>query len=295
MDMDINRIDVMTFHSLALKMASIQVPKPSNDDFWTNVLPQKALENVYPKFDAMCIDEYQDFRDDWIKVCIASVKPYEYDVVEKGEKTSKLLPNILFAGDRLQSIYNPNETNWSQNVGLDMRGRSKLLKTSYRTTSEHISLALSLLETETIYENEIKKFYEGRRGIIGRNNIKNSLEFVSNVVDKLSELFLQYNNNEILILTDSKYSANDFCNQLPLDIRKNILFQKEILDDTKTTITTYYSSKGLEAKVVIILNINNITDKKLAYVAMTRASEKLIIHAFNFNEGLAAELKKIKG
>lgn len=296
MDIDINKIEVMTFHSLALKIASIQVPRPSNDDFWTIILPKKALENAYPQFDAICIDEYQDFRDNWIKVCIASIKPYEYNVVEKGEKTSKLLPNILFAGDRLQSIYNPNETNWSQNVGLDMRGRSKLLKTSYRTTSEHISLALSLLETETIYENEIKKFYEGRRGIIGRNNIKNSLEFISNgVVGKLSELFRQYNKNEILILTDTKYSADNFCNELPLEIRKNVLFQKEILDDTKTTITTYYSSKGLEAKVVIILNINNIKDKKLAYVAMTRASEKLIIHAFDFNEGLAAELKKIKG
>jgi len=175
-----------------------------------------------------------------------------------------------------------------------MRGRSKLLKTSYRTTSEHISLALNLLETESIYENEIKKFYEGRRGIISKNNIKNSLEFTSNIVDKLSELFLKYNKNEILILADSKYSADDFCNQLPLEIRKNVLFQKVILDDTKTTITTYHSSKGLEAKVVIILNINKIIDKKLAYVAMTRASEKLIIHAFNFNEGLASELKKIK-
>ena len=295
MDIDINRIEVITFHSLALKIASIRVPRPSNDDFWTNVLPQKALENAYPQFDAMCIDEYQDFRDNWIKVCIASIKPYEYNVVEKGEKTSKLLPNILFAGDRLQSIYNPNETNWSQNVGLDMRGRSKLLKTSYRTTSEHISLALSLLETEAIYENEIKKFYEGRRGIIGKNNIKNSLKFISNVVEELSELFRQYNKNEILILIDSKKSADNFCNQLPLEIRKNVLFQKEIIDDTKTTITTYYSSKGLEAKVVIILNINNIKDKKLAYVVMTRASEKLIIHAFNFDEGLAGELRRIKG
>ena len=60
---------------------------------------------------------------------------------------------------------------------------------------------------------------------------------------------------------------------------KNILFQKEIIDDTKITITTYHSSKGLEAKVVIILNINDI-----------KASEKLIIHAFNFDEGLVKEI-----
>jgi ATP-dependent exoDNAse (exonuclease V) beta subunit len=44
---------------------------------------------------------------------------------------------------------------------------------------------------------------------------------------------------------------------------------------------------------VIILNINDIKDKKLAYVAMTRASEKLIIHAFNLNEGLASEIQNL--
>ncbi len=294
MNIDINRIEIMTFHALAKSIAKIRIPNPSNNEFWINILPKKALENVYPQFDAMCIDEYQDFRDDWIKVCIGSVRTYEYSVIEKKEKISKLLPNILFAGDRLQSIYNPNETNWSQNVGLDMRGRSKLLKISYRTTSEHLSLALNLLETEKIYANEIKKFYEGKRGIIGKNNVKNSLEFISNIISKISELLKSYSNNEILILIDTIYSAENFISQLPNTIKENILFQKEILDDNKITITTYHSSKGLEAKVVIILNINNITDKKLAYVAMTRASEKLIIHAFNFEEGLASQLQKLQ-
>jgi len=293
MNIDINKIEVMTFHSFALKIASIRVPKPSNDEFWTEILPKKALEDAYPQFDAMCIDEYQDFRDDWIKICIASIRTYSYTVIEKGEKISKSLPNILFAGDRLQSIYNPNETNWSQNVGLDMRGRSKLLKTSYRTTSEHISLALNLLETEKKYENEIKKFYEGKTGIVGKNNIKNSIEFTTDIINKLVEVLKIYNKNEVLILIDSKYKAEEFIRQLPIEIRHYLLFQKEITDDTKTTITTYHSSKGLEAKVVIILNINDIKDKKLAYVAMTRASEKLIIHAFNLNEGLASEIQNL--
>ena len=293
MDIDITKIEVITFHSFALKIASIQIPYQADNNFWTNLLPQIALINAYPQFDAICIDEYQDFRDDWIKVCIASIRPYKYSVIEKGERIFKFLPNILFAGDRLQSIYNPNETNWSQNVGLDMRGRSKLLKTSYRTTSEHISLALKLLETEKKYANEIKKFYEGKDDIKSENHIKDSLEFTSNVVDKLNELFYSYQKNEILILVDNQYNARQFINQLPYHMRQYILFQKEILDYSKTTITTYYSSKGLEAKVVIILNINNITDKKLAYVVMTRASEKLIIHAFDFNKGLAQELQNL--
>ncbi len=130
---------------------------------------------------------------------------------------------------------------------------------------------------------------------MGKNNIKNSIEFIPNIINKLTKLLQMYRRNEILILIDSKYKAEKFMRELPTEIRQVLLFQKEIIDDTKTTITTYHSSKGLEAKVVIILNINDIKDKKLAYVAMTRASEKLIIHALNFNEGLAAKLQEIKG
>jgi superfamily I DNA/RNA helicase len=297
MDIDVTKIEVYTFHSLALKISSIRVPYQADSDFWEIILPQKALEKAYPQFDAICIDEYQDFRDDWIKVCVASIKKYKYEVNEKGEKIFKLLPNILFVGDRLQSIYNPNEINWNQTIGLDMRGRSRLLKTSYRTTSEHIFLALRLLETEDRYKNEIKKFYDGKTGIIGKNNLKNSIIFVESsnrINEKLSEFITTYKKNEILILTSSKLKAEVFMQQLPYNIKKEVLFQKEIIDENKITITTYHSSKGLEAKVVIILNINDITDKKLAYVVMTRASEKLLIHSSNFNSGLANEIKKLR-
>jgi superfamily I DNA and RNA helicase len=296
MDIDVSKIEVFTFHALALKIASIRVPYQATSEFWENTLPQKALEKAYPQFDAICIDEYQDFRDDWIKVCVASIRKYPYEALEKGQKVSKSLPNILFVGDRLQSIYNPNEINWSQTIGLDMRGRSKLLKTSYRTTSEHIFLALQLLETEDRYKDEIKKFYDGKTGIIGKNRLKNSIIFIDNnneLIEKLSELIEKYKKDEILILTSSKYKAELFIQQLPHSLRKEILFQKEIVEENKITITTYHSSKGLEAKVVIILNVNDIADKKLAYVAMTRASQRLLIHSNSFHTGLAQEIQNL--
>jgi hypothetical protein len=51
------------------------------------------------------------------------------------------------------------------------------------------------------------------------------------------------------------------------------------------TITTYHSSKGLECKVCILLNVDNLCDKKLLYVGMTRASKKLCIHSFSSGGG----------
>ena len=102
-------------------------------------------------------------------------------------------------------------------------------------------------------------------------------------------------NNKEVTLSDGRIDKNpSFKTRNYFNTIQNFLrFKENLIDDTKTTITTYHSSKGLEAKVVIILNINDIKDKKLAYVAMTRASEKLIIHAFNLNEGLASEIQNL--
>ncbi|WP_370574610.1 ATP-binding domain-containing protein [Methanomethylovorans sp.] len=47
----------------------------------------------------------------------------------------------------------------------------------------------------------------------------------------------------------------------------------------KLIITTYHSSKGLENNVCILLNIDWLDNRKLIYVGLTRASEKLYVHS----------------
>ena len=68
-------------------------------------------------------------------------------------------------------------------------------------------------------------------------------------------------------------------------------------------LTTYHSSKGLEAKVVILTTIDSIYTgddcddhfkRKVAYVGITRASEKLFIFSKYGEEGpLLNELKEL--
>ena len=94
---------------------------------------------------------------------------------------------------------------------------------------------------------------------------------------------------------------------LPSSIRYNTRFikeaDKEDMDSCLLT-STYYSAKGLEGKVVILMDVDyfyggldkqkEIMDRKLIYVGMTRASEKLIIHGKNFNKNsFAKEIKNI--
>ena len=56
---------------------------------------------------------------------------------------------------------------------------------------------------------------------------------------------------------------------------------------------TIHSSKGLESRICIMANADGITELKLLYVAMTRASQRLYIHAFNFaNSTIAQKIKE---
>ncbi len=47
-----------------------------------------------------------------------------------------------------------------------MRGRSRLLKRSYRVTGEHISFGFHILMGDRVYRDEILKFYEGDSDIL---------------------------------------------------------------------------------------------------------------------------------
>ena len=68
--------------------------------------------------------------------------------------------------------------------------------------------------------------------------------------------------------------------------------------------STYFSSKGLEAKIVFLTDTEKFTpvedktqdilNRKLLYVAMTRASEKLYIQASSFEkETFAKTIKEL--
>lgn len=285
MDINISNIEVKSFHSFAYSIAPINSNSYiDKDDFFKNILPNEALKKVTPQYEALLIDEYQDFYKHWFELCIKSIK-----------KDNENNVNLLLAGDRLQSIYNPNEINWKQDIGLDMRGHSMLLKSSYRTSKEHIDLAVKVLMSDEKLKKEVEKFYEGKENINSINNKQNSLMFIEgnyfNVIEEIEKkLNIGYKPEDFLVLSNSWDSIKAFFNYLPENIQKYAMWGKEIRDN-KMIITTYHSSKGLENKIAVLLNINEISeDKKLAYVGMTRASEYLIIQSNTFKVGLAKEI-----
>jgi hypothetical protein len=281
-------IFVSTFHRLALKTANITVPNNSNDDFWNRILPLKALEKASPKYDAILIDEYQDFYDDWIRLCLALCKKHEYD--------TKISENLFLAGDRLQSIYNPKEHTW-KSLGVNIQGRSKILKHSYRSGKSHIELGLDFLMADKTLKKEVERFYEGREGIDNETDLEDHIEFLEGgykvINDFLNRCIFKfgYKKEDILVLAPYHEDAEELYYHLDAGLKSQSKVTKDIVDN-KIIITTFHSSKGLESKICVLVNVDKIDNKKLLYVGITRASERLCIHATDYErKSFAKQLK----
>lgn len=282
MGVNYQNIEISTFHSLAKSIADIGiVPNPTPENYWKVILPYKAIEKARPTYDAILIDEYQDFHDSWMKLCLLLCKKYEHS----GQQTE----NLFLAGDRLQSIYNHYTHNW-KSLGINIAGRSKLLKTSYRSGSTHVNLALDYLMKDPSTKREVENFYEGRDGICCNFDIDNNLEFIKGdfkVINDLLEGLLknpQYNPEDILVLFPSNWLRDNLYKFLNRELKSNSIASKNVVEN-KMNFVTYHSAKGIEAKICVLVDVDKVEDKKLLYVGMTRASEKLIIHSPNPNGG----------
>lgn len=261
---------------------SSQNYRDNSEEFWRDILPNDAIRQAMPTYNAILIDEYQDFYKNWFELVLKLLIEYE-------DEEGKKYHNLFLAGDRLQSIYNPTEVNWKQDIGLDMRGRSTLLKTSYRVTKEHIVLGLSLLRNDKKYEKEVDVFYEKAQNILLKNMTKNSIELLETnyqgVAKAFEKLLEEYDYADILLLAPTWNNINRIKQNLPYEVQQKISSSKE-LERKKAIFTTYHSSKGIEAKVAIVVDIDKIRERKLLYVASTRASAKLILHSQNIENSM---------
>jgi len=291
LEISIKNIKIATFHQKAMQLSHLspQDYRENSEEFWRTTLPNDALQKATPHYHAILIDEYQDFYKEWF----ALVRKLLIEIEENDTKYS----NLFLAGDRLQSIYNPNEINWKQDIGLSMSGRSKLLKTSYRTTKEHIAFGFSLLLNDKKYKNEVEKFYEEGKNIMLKNTTQDSIELLEgdyqDIVTLIEHLLENYRYEDILLLAPTWQSLNHLKRKLPHEIQHHIVSSKT-LQDNKAIFTTYHSSKGIESKVTIVVDIEKIKERKLLYVAATRASNKLILHTQNLAQSsIAQEISEI--
>ncbi|TKD72219.1 3'-5' exonuclease [Pseudalkalibacillus hwajinpoensis] len=253
-------------------------------------------ETILPTYDAILIDEGQDFEADWLRLVSLLLK----------EETS----SMLLVEDRAQTIYQRGR-NYLQHTGLDFRGRSKILQINYRNTAQIIQFAWGFYQEHTETKKVVSGQMEGqeiippqstrRKGpkpaLVRFSNWQDEARYVAKTIRKLHiEKKVPYEEMLVLYRVKRTYKAGivdtlkrAFEEQgIPVtwvteNQESKRVYQK---DDGTVKLSTFDSSKGLDFQAVFIVNADNMPfaleeDKNreaaLMYIGMTRAIEYLMI------------------
>ncbi|MGL6099994.1 MAG: UvrD-helicase domain-containing protein [Fusobacteriaceae bacterium] len=285
----LENISVDTFHTLAMEIVrplENQINIATENIFWKETLPKAAFEKAQETYDYILIDEYQDFHSNWIDVCLKLLKP-RLD----GQK------NLFLTGDPMQSIYDTPKYDLKKFQGYEEN--HTVLKNSYRTGKKQMEIAINFLGRDPNFQLEIKESYRDLKDVKTQNIHNSGIIFLENgyreVRELLEHLIFQenYSPKDIIILAPNKSKCEGFYVFLSQELQEKIILSKNI-QDNKIILTTYHSAKGIEARICILLNFDHIEDKKLAYVAITRASEQIYIHAENIGiQNFASDIYKL--
>jgi len=251
------------------------------DEFFNETVPNlltdmlTALGDDKITYDAILIDEAQDFEDIWFK-SIMQVLNSRSD-------------SLLITCDGLQGIYARKRFTWSS-VGIQARGRVRRFQKSYRTPIE-----IGFVAQETLpqaIKELIGKFDEflatqefiGTHGIFEFILSRTRDEEYRKLADKISNLLKTP--QEILVLFKYNMEKRNYKHPFFDYLRQLHINWKDLLEyDYRTPgllIGTLHGTKGLEADTIIIPEVNTYKsdqDRQLLYVGMTRTKKKLILSA----------------
>lgn len=287
----VHNIKVRNFHSWLkndLKLSENHIP--------SMIEKLKNGEAILPTYDAIMIDEGQDFGSEWFSLVSQLLNPET--------------KSLLLVEDRAQTIYKRKKS-YVQDIGLSFQGRSKVLSINYRNTAQIVKFAWDFYQTHSVLKNKvITREHEGdiiapqstrRKGlepaIVKVDRFMKEAKIVAKQINKLheqkkvpfSEMLILYRvkrmhqMNYIDVLTRAlKEEGIDYYWMTESnDSKRN--FNK---DDGKVKISTIDSSKGLDFQAVFIVNVDNMPfslqeDKErevsLLYIGMTRAKEYLCL------------------
>lgn len=257
------------------------------------------------KYTHIIIDESQDLTKvqlEFLK-CVYNEKKYS---------------SIIFVADNTQSIYSHSWLGKGRpytSIGYDMSGKSRTLSKNYRTTTEISTAAYGLIEHDDNIKNNVDFV---KPSLIDRQGhppiyryFKDSIKQLEYLVDEIKILRNDYKFSDICIVAREKRlieNASAYFDDN--DIQSEILNQQEPdFESNKIKLVTIHSIKGLEFKVIFLIDLNegvipnttfvdldeeNIYDsdeRKLLYVGMTRANELLYLSSVNKPSKFIKEIK----
>jgi len=253
----------------------------SKAEFFQETVPNLLLDmlNVSSEnnisYDAILIDEAQDFDQNWFLPLIQLLNP----------ETNSL----LITCDGLQGIYARKRFTWVS-VGIQARGRVKRFEKSYR-----VPIEIGIAAREALPENLITlidqydefistKEYAGVHGIIEIIISKSRDEEYKTLVEKIAHL--QKVPQEILMLFRRNMQKIGYVHPFFDKLKASNIEWKDLKEyhhmSTGLYVGTLHGTKGLESDTIIIPEVdtyNSNEDRQLLYVGMTRSCKKLVLSA----------------
>ena len=311
-----DKVQVYNFHRWCLQMlTAYHVPQPpgSGATFF-DALPPTVIAGVersqIPRFQygAVLIDEGHDFEPDWYKLIVQMVDP----------DTNSLL--VLY--DDAQNINgraDRRKFTW-KSLGVQAQGRTTILKLNYRNTLEILGVARGfaneLLRSEEGDDDGVPLIAPesaGRRGAVpelvrAANEREELAAIVQHIRDeqargrRLDDIALVYRHKWHGEQLQQALQAAGIASKLADDQGKATLFV--VKDCVK--LLTMHSSKGLEFPLVIIPFLGQLPktgedeahEARLLYVAMTRATERLLmVHSADsvFSARIRVSINEVAG
>ncbi len=290
-----HRVSVKTFHAWCrhiLISYNVDLPTESGQAFFDGLVT-RVIDGVEKgriprgQYGAVLIDEGHDFAAEWLKLVAQMVDP----------ETNSLL--VLY--DDAQSIYSKGKAKFTfASVGIQAKGRTKVLQMNYRNTYELLSVArqfaAELLESREADEDGIpvvSPSSSGRRGplpeLIRCPELKAEAAYIAERVRKEIGRGVQPDRIAVIYphwkVEDAVSAALDaqgvaYCSTKTADGKKRLFS-----DQKQVKLVTLESSKGLEFAVALIPGLGMLPEAekeeadeaRRLYVGMTRAVESLVM------------------
>ena len=299
-------VEVMHFFELCSKILGEKIHYEKENQDYYDMVVQLTLDKAQAgsmKYDAILIDEGQDFSDDMFKIATSLL--------------NKKTDNLMVALDDNQNIYRSGQA-W-KNLGIKAQGRVHRLNYVYRNTieiaqfaarfmSESAAFPMSSPSSEARHEihtgSQPELFpdyfdYHGPQPEIKQlPDSKAIVDYVANKIKTLTDEGMPL--SEIAVLYAVKLPYEGMQEPLPQMIQHALeargILSNWISEDYKAkktydittksvTISTIQSAKGLDYACVFLLGIDSPkvaewsaeVAKNLTYVAVTRARERLYV------------------
>jgi predicted ATPase len=256
-------LDIINFHALCYDLAkrAKMLPRKKDDNtFFDQQLPEAlmdAADALDVRYDAIVVDEGQDFRDDWWIPLQTLLRDPDGGIL------------YIFFDDN-QRLYVPDS--------------------AFPIQQPSYSLTINCRNTQNIHQLVVR-FYEAESAPISRGPVGRPVDMVSYAGPPLLRSTLQ----DVLrrLTADERVPADEIAVLTSRSLSKSRLIDSRAgegprLTDTWPPVpgqvycTTIYDFKGLERAVVILADVHNWPPEwdemvKLLYVGCSRARNHLIV------------------